>query len=156
MNINATLLGEALMFAIFIWFCMKFIWPPIMSALEKRRKIVESGLESARMGEVALRDASLVASQELETARKKAAEILLAAERSAHDLVEAGKVRAKVEAESILASGRTDVEFERNRMSEDLRERFAELVVSGAEKIIHSEISATVHRDLIQSIANEL
>lgn len=156
MNINATLLGEALMFAIFIWFCMKFIWPPIIDALEKRRKIVADGLEAARMGEVALRDASLNAANEIAAAKEKAAEIIAAAERAALNLSDERRKEAKNEADSILEGARIEIELERSRMCEELRARFTELAVAGAEKIIRREINADVHAELLSSVVGEL
>lgn len=156
MNINATLLGQSIMFIMFVWFCMKFVWPPIMAALAARQKQIADGLAAADRGKHELELASKRAAQELHSAKEKASEIIAQAEKRATEVIEEAKGGAKSEAERILAGAKAEIDQEVNRAKEGLRRQVADLAVQGAEKILRKEIDAKAHADMLNAIANEL
>lgn len=156
MNINATLLGQTIMFIMFVWFCMKFVWPPIMGALSTRQKQIADGLAAADRGKHELELAAKRASQELHHAKEKASEIIVQAEKRANEIVEEAKNNAKTEGDRILSGAKAEIEQEVNRAKEGLRQQVAELAVQGAEKILRREIDAKAHADMLTAIANEL
>jgi F-type H+-transporting ATPase subunit b len=156
MNINATLLGQTIMFIMFVWFCMKFVWPPIMTALASRQKQIADGLAAADRGKHELELAAKRASQELHAAKEKASEIIAQAEKRAAEVVEEAKNNAKTEGDRILAGAKAEIGQEVNRAKEALRQQVSELAVRGAEKILRREIDAKAHAEMLTAIANEL
>jgi F-type H+-transporting ATPase subunit b len=156
MNINATLLGQTIMFIMFVWFCMKFVWPPIVNALGERKKQIADGLAAGERGKHELELATKRSVEILHEAKQKAAEIIAQAEKRAVGVVEESKGEAKVEADRILTGAKAEIEQEINRAREALREQVAELVVAGAEKILRREVDAKAHADLLASIKNGL
>ena len=156
MNINATLLAQAIMFAAFVWFCMRFVWPPIMGALATRQKQIADGLAAADRGKHELELSAKKAVQELHTAKEKASEIIAQAEKRASEIVEEAKGNAKVEGDRIIAGAKAEIDQEVNRAKEGLRQQVAELAVAGAEKILRREIDAKAHGEMLTAIASEL
>lgn len=156
MNINLTLIGQSITFALFVWFCMKFIWPPIVNALEARRKQIADGLAAADRGKHELELAARRASESLHDAKQKAAEIIAQAEKRSAQIVDEAKNDAKVEGERQLALAQAEIEQEIFRAREQLREQVASLVVAGAEKVLRREVDAKAHADLLEVIKNEL
>jgi F-type H+-transporting ATPase subunit b len=156
MNINLTLLAQALSFAILIWFTVKFIWPPLMNAIETRQKTIADGLAAGERGKLDLELAAKRASQELHGAKERASEIIAQAEKRASEIVEEAKNNAKAEGNRILAGAKAEIDQEVNRAKEGLRQQVAELAVSGAEKILRREIDAKAHADMLNAIAKEL
>ena len=156
MNINLTLIGQSITFALFVWFCMKFIWPPIVNALEARRKQIADGLAAADRGKHELELAARRASESLHEAKQKAAEIIAQAEKRSAQIVDEAKNAAKVEGERQLAVAQAEIEQEAFRAREQLREQVASLVVAGAEKVLRREVDAKAHADLLEVIKNEL
>ncbi len=156
MNINATLLAQAIMFAAFVWFCMKFVWPPIVGALATRQKQIADGLAAADRGKHELELSAKKAAQELHAAKEKASEIIALAEKRASDIVEEAKGAAKVEGDRIITGAKAEIEQEVNRAKEGLRQQVAELAVAGAEKILRREIDAKAHGEMLAAIASEL
>ncbi len=156
MNINATLLAQAIMFAAFVWFCMKFVWPPIMGALATRQKQIADGLAAADRGKHELELSAKKAVQELHAAKEKAGEIIAQAEKRASEIVEEAKGNAKVEGDRIIAGAKAEIDQEVNRAKEGLRQQVAELAVAGAEKILRREIDAKAHGEMLTAIASEL
>lgn len=156
MNINATLLAQAIMFAAFVWFCMKFVWPPIMGALATRQKQIADGLAAADRGKHELELSAKKAVQELHAAKEKAGEIIAQAEKRATEIVEEAKGNAKVEGDRIIAGAKAEIDQEVNRAKEGLRQQVAELAVAGAEKILRREIDAKAHGEMLTAIAGEL
>ncbi|MDA8384428.1 MAG: F0F1 ATP synthase subunit B [Betaproteobacteria bacterium] len=156
MDINATLIGQTIMFILFVWFCMRFIWPPITQSLEARRQQIADGLAQAERGKHDLELAAKRAGQVLTDARQQAAEILAQAERRATQLIEEAKGNAREEGERVLAASRAELEQQIYRAKEDLRQHVAELAVSGAEKILRREIDARAHADLLGTIQDQL
>jgi len=155
MNINLTLIGQTITFAIFVWFCMKFIWPPIVLALETRRKQVADGLAAGDRGRHELELAAKRATESLHEAKMKAAEIIAHAEKRSAQIVDEAKNAAKIEGEHMLAAARAEMEQGVFRAREQLRGRVAELVVAGAEKVLRREVDASAHADLLEAIKNE-
>ena len=155
MNINATLLGQTIMFILFVWFNMKFVWPPIMKALSDRKKQIADGLAAGERGKHELELASKSAAENLREAKQKAAEIIEAEKRSSQ-VVEEAKGVAKEEGDRIVASAKAEVEQEVFRAKEMLRQHVADLAVAGAAKILDREVDAKAHADLLKTIKAEL
>lgn len=156
MNINATLIGQSITFIIFVWFCMKYIWPPIMNALETRKKIIADGLAAADHARLDLELARKRATENMHDAKVQAAEIIAQAEKRAAQMVEEAKTTAKVEGERQLTAAKAEIVQEANRARESLREQVAALAVAGAEKILRREVNAQTHADLIDQLKAEL
>ena len=156
MNINATLIGQSITFFVFVWFCMKYIWPPIMSALQTRKQQIADGLAAGERGRHELELASKRATSDLHDAKLKAGEIVAQAEKRASQVVEEAKDAARVEAERIIAAAQASVAQEVVRAREALRSQVAELAVAGAERILRREIDAKANADLLAVIQNEL
>lgn len=156
MNINATLLGQTIMFIMFVWFCMKFVWPPIMQALTQRQKQIADGLAAGERGKHELELASRRGSELLHESKQKAAEIVAQADKRAVQIVEESKSAAKAEGDRLLAAAKAEIEQEVFRAKEVLRQQVADLAVAGAEKILRREIDAKAHAELLASIKNEL
>ncbi|MEQ1667325.1 MAG: F0F1 ATP synthase subunit B [Sulfuriferula sp.] len=156
MNINATLIGQSITFFVFVWFCMKFVWPPIMNALDARKKLIADGLAAGERGKHELELASKRAGENLHEAKQKASEIIAQADKRAVQLIEEAKAAAKAEGDRMIASAQASVAQETVRAKEALRGQVADLAVAGAEKILRREIDAKAHADLLVAIQNEL
>ncbi|PIV88335.1 MAG: F0F1 ATP synthase subunit B [Hydrogenophilales bacterium CG17_big_fil_post_rev_8_21_14_2_50_63_12] len=156
MNINMTLIGQSITFAIFVWFCMKFVWPPIVGALEARKKLIADGLAAADRGKHELELAAKRAGETLHEAKIKASEIIAQAEKRAGQIVDEAKNAAKSEGERMITAARAEIEQETHRAREALRGEVAALVVAGAGKVLRREVNAQAHADLLEAIKNEL
>lgn len=156
MNINATLLGQTIMFAMFVWFCMRFIWPPIIRALEARKKEIADGLAAAERGKHDLELAARRSAELLREAKEKAAEIIAQGERLKIETLDQAKVSAREEAERIMVAARAEVEQEVSRARETLRDQVADLAVAGAAKILRREVDAKAHAELLSALKQEL
>jgi F-type H+-transporting ATPase subunit b len=156
MNINATLIAQAIMFALFVWFCMRFVWPPIVGALEARKKQIADGLAAADRGKHELELAAKRASESLHEAKMKASEIIAQAEKRSAQIVDEAKNAAKAEGDRMIAAAQAEMEQEVFRAREQLRGQVAALVVAGAEKVLRREVDAKVHADLLEAVKNEL
>lgn len=153
MDINLTLFAQSAVFAVFIWFTAKFVWPPLMRAVEARQKKIAEGLAAADRGAKALQDASAKSDEALKAARTQAQDILTAATRQATQLVESAKGTAKTEAERIVVAAREEVTRELNQAKESLRKQVGELAVLGAAQILKREIDAKAHADVFKDLA---
>jgi F-type H+-transporting ATPase subunit b len=156
MNINLTLLAQAVTFSILIWFTIKFVWPPLLHAIETRQKTIADGLAAGERGKMDLELAEKRASQELHAAKERASEIIGLAEKRASEIIEEAKNGAKTEGDRIIAGAKAEIDQEVNRAKEGLRQQVAELAVAGAEKILRREIDAKAHSAMLTTIANEL
>lgn len=156
MNINLTLISQAVAFAIFIWFTVKFVWPPLRTAIETRQKEIADGLAAAERGKLDLELASKRSADVLREAKDKAAEVLSQAERRAQQTVEDAKSAARVEADKVVASAKAEIEAEVERAKSQLRERVATLAVAGAEKILRREVNAAAHAEMLAALQQEL
>ena len=156
MNINATLFGELLAFIFFVWFCMKFVWPPIMGAIEERQKKIADGLAASERGEKDLELAQAKATDQLKEAKTQAAGIIEQAKKRGSQIVDEETQRAHQERENIIAQGHAEIEAERNRAKEDLRKQVASLAIAGAEKILERQIDAAAQSDIVAKLVAEL
>ncbi|GAA0860266.1 F0F1 ATP synthase subunit B [Aliiglaciecola litoralis] len=155
-NINFTLIGQLIAFTVFVLFCMKYVWPPLMEAIEKRQKEIADGLANAERGQKELELAQDKATEQLRDAKTQAAEIIEQAKKRATQIVDEETQRGHAEREKIIASGHTEIEAERNRVKEDLRKQVAALAVAGAEKILAREIDAAAQSDIVEKLVAEL
>lgn len=156
MNINLTLIGQSLAFLVFVWFCMKFIWPPLMNALEERKKNIAEGLAAAERGRKEHELSEKRAAEVIKEAKGKAADIIAGAEKRGAEIVEEAKSDAKIEGERIISAAQTEIEQEINRARETLRSDLAGLATAGAEQILGKEIDAEAHRKMLDELAAQL
>tara|TARA_B100000700_G_scaffold42509_2_gene43568 strand:+ start:8091 stop:8561 length:471 start_codon:yes stop_codon:yes gene_type:complete len=155
-NINATLIGELIAFTVFVLFCMKYVWPPLNSAIEARQKKIEDGLAASDKAEKDLELARQKATEQLKEAKAQAAEIIEQAKKRASLIVDEETTRGQQERENIIAQGHSEIEAERNRVKEDLRKQVATLAVVGAERILEREIDQAAHSDIVEKLVAEL
>jgi F-type H+-transporting ATPase subunit b len=155
-SINATLIVQMIVFAILVWFTMRFVWPPITAALDERAKKIADGLSAADKAKADLAAANARVEQQLSAARDDAARRLADAERLAQQLVEEAKSRAREEGAKIVAAARAEAEQEAVKAREALREQVAGLAVKGAEAILRREVNAGVHAELLSRLKTEL
>lgn len=156
MNINLTLFAQAVTFAALIWFTARFVWPPLLAAIEKRQKEIADGLAAAERGRGELEQASKRSAEAIDEARQRASDIIAQAEKRASEIVDAAKQSAKTEGDRIVAGARAEIDQEVNRAKEELRQQVATLAIAGAEKILRKEIDAKAHAAMLNTIANEL
>ncbi|MEW6169106.1 MAG: F0F1 ATP synthase subunit B [Pseudomonadota bacterium] len=148
-----SIVGQMIVFAIFVWFTMKFVWPPVTRAMEERRQKIADGLAAAEKGARALQDASAKSEEELKLARTQAQDILAAANKQAAQIIEQAKAHAQEEGERIVAKAHEDVQREIAHAREDLRKRVGELAVVGAARILKREIDTKAHADVLDELA---
>lgn len=156
MNINATLIGQLIAFAIFVIFCMKYVWPPLMAAIEERQKTIADGLADAERAGKDLELAQEEATAKLRDAKQQAADIIEQAKKRANQLVDEETQRGHAEREKIINQGYAEIEAERNRAKEDLRKQVAALAVVGAERILQREIDAAAQDDIVEKLVAKL
>lgn len=156
MNINATLIGQLIAFAVFVVFCMKYVWPPLLAAIEERQKTIADGLEASARAEKDLELAQQKATEQLRDAKQQAAEIIEQAKKRANQLVDEETQRGHAEREKIINQGYAEIDAERNRAKEDLRKQVAALAVTGAERILQREIDAAAQDDIVEKLVAEL
>ncbi len=156
MDINLTLIGQSIAMAVFVWFCMRFVWPPIMSMIEERQTKIADGLAAAEKGNRALAEAQVQIDELVEDARGQARQIIDQANTRGNALVEEARAQADQERARILASAQAEVEQAVNRVREDLRGQVAAIAVAGAEKILAREIDAKAHQDLLDQLARQI
>lgn len=156
MNINATLFLQAVVFAILVWFTMKFVWPPITKALDERAQKIADGLAAADTAKSQLASANMRVEAELVTSRNETAARLADADRRAQGIVQEAKGRATEEANKIIAAAQAEAGQQMVRAREELREQVALLAVKGAEQILRKEVNAGVHADLLGRLKTEL
>lgn len=156
MNINATLFLQAIVFAILVWFTMRYIWPPLTKALDERAAKIAEGLSAADKAKTELVATQQRVGEQLSAARDDANKRLADAERLAQSMVEEAKTRASEEGAKIIASAKAEAEQEATRARESLRDQVAVLAVKGAEQILKREVNAGVHADILNRLKAEL
>ena len=156
MNINLTLFAQAIVFAAFIWFTAKFVWPYMLRAIETRQKTIADGLAAAEQGRRSLETSTRQAEEAVTQARSRAAEILAQAEKRAAQLVDEARMAAREEGNREKAAAKAEIEQEVTRAREQLRHHVASLAVAGAEKILRREVDPRAHADLLESIKRQL
>ena len=156
MNINLTIIGQSVVFGLFVWFCLKFIWPFLISAMRERQLSIADGLEAAERAEKDLELAQRGAADHIREAREEASEIIDQARRRGGQMIEEAKVQAREEGERVKETAEADIEHSVNRAREQLREEVATLAVVGAERILSETIDRDRHRALLEQLAAEL
>lgn len=156
MNINFTLISQAMAFAMFIWFTVRFVWPPLLRAIETRQKTIAEGLAAGERGRHELELASQRSGDVVREAKERAADIIAQAEKRAAEIVDEAKAVAKDEGDRIIVGAKAEVDQEVSRAREVLRQQVADLALAGAAKILRREVNAQVHADLLTSIKAEL
>jgi len=156
MNINLTLFGQAISFGIFVWFCMRFVWPPIIKVLEERAETIADGLAAAERGNLQLEQAEEKVERLLSEGRGKAQDFINQAQRRAEEIIEVAKDEARQEAEKIKTTAQTELDQEKNQAREDLREEVSRLIIFGAEKILAREVDEKRHREILEQVSSQL
>lgn len=156
MNINLTLLMQALIFGIFIWLCARYIWPPLMRAIEARQKQVADGLAAGEEGRQSLTRAEKQIAEMLTEAKGRASDIVAQGEKLKSETVDQARDDAKTEGERIIAAAKAEIQQEVSRAKEALRNQVAELAVAGARQILKREVDAKAHADLLAALQKQL
>ncbi|MEM6708536.1 MAG: F0F1 ATP synthase subunit B [Pseudomonadota bacterium] len=156
MNLNATLIGQTITFLVFLWFCWKFIWPPIITAMRERQAAIAEGLAASERAEKNLEAAKASADAQLDEAKAQAAEILEQARARAAQMVEEAKAQAQEEGARLIESARAEIEQEANRAKEGLRAQVSTLAIAGAERVLGESIDASKHAAMLDKLAAEL
>jgi F-type H+-transporting ATPase subunit b len=156
MNLTFSLVAEALTFAAFIWFTVKFVWPPMLRAIEARQKTIADGLAAAEQGRRSLEISTREADEEIRKARERANEVISQADKRVVQMIEEAKNAAKEEGNREKAAAKAEIEQELSRAREQLRDHVAALAVAGAEKILRREVDAKAHAELLDSIKRQL
>jgi F-type H+-transporting ATPase subunit b len=156
MNMNATLIGQMLAFGLFVWFCMKFVWPPIIGAMNERAQKIADGLNAAEKAALDLESAQANIEAELSQAKAQAAMIVEQANKRASQLVEDAKTDARAEVEKVKLAAHAEIEQEAIRTREALRSEVAQLSIVGAEKILRKSVDKAAHSEMLNQLAAEL
>lgn len=156
MDINLTLFGQSFAMLVFVWFCMKYIWPPILNAIEERQQQIADGLAAAEQGEEKLDQARAEADEIVTDARKQATSILDQAHARANEIVAEGKSDGVKERERQLTAAKAEIDQETNKAREELRGQVSAIAISSAEKILNREIDDKAHEDILGKLAQEL
>ncbi|CAI8216952.1 MULTISPECIES: F0F1 ATP synthase subunit B [unclassified Marinobacterium] len=156
MNINLTIIGQAIAFFIFVVFCMKYVWPPLTSALAERKKKIADGLDAAERAERDLKLAQEKATDNLRESKEQAAAIIEQANKRANQIVDEAKEQAREEANRVKAAAEAEIEQEINQAKEALRAQVAALALAGAEKILEASVDEKAHAQLVEKLAAEL
>ena len=156
MNINATMIGQMVTFVVFVWFCMKFIWPPLIGVLAERSKKIADGLSAAERAQKDLSLAQEKATHQIKEAKQQGAEVIDQAHKRASQIVDEAKDQAREEADRIIKSAQADVEQEFNRAREELRSMVGQVAIAGAEKLLETSVDAQKHGELLDKLAAEL
>jgi len=156
MNINLTLIGQSITFMVFVWFCMKYVWPPIMGALQERQKKIADGLAAAERGEHEQQLAEKAAAEKLSEAKVQASEIIAQAQKRASEIVDEAKNDARTEGQRLVAAAQSEIEQEVHRAKEALRQQVAGIAVAGASKVLQREIDESAHADILDKLVAEI
>ncbi|MGR6980330.1 F0F1 ATP synthase subunit B [Testudinibacter sp. P27/CKL/0425] len=156
MNINATLIGQSIAFLLFVWFCMKFVWPPIIKAIEERQSGIANALAAAEAAKQEQADTKVLVEQELTTAKKQAQEIVDSANKRRNEILDEVRSEAESVKAKIIEQGYAEIQAERKRVQEELRVKVASLAVAGAEKIVGRSIDEAANSDIIDKLVAEL
>lgn len=154
--INQTIIGQMIAFAIFVWFCMKFVWPPLIGAINERQRKIEEGLNAADKARADLASAEKKVEEQVANAKTEAAAIIEKANKTANQMIEDAKAQAQIEGERIIAQAHTVLEQETLKTREALRKQVAELAVLGAQKILEDKIDEQKHADMLNQLAAKL
>ena len=156
MNLNATIIGQSIAFAFFVWFCMKYVWPPVVTILEERANKIAEGLHAADRAEQDLVLAQERSSEQIKKAKQEAAAIIDSANKRAAQIVDEAREQAREEGQRIIAGANAEIEQEINRAKQLLREQVAALAVAGAEKILEKSVDQAANEEMLSKLASEL
>ena len=156
MNINATILAQAVVMIVFVAICWRYIYPPILSVMQEREKKIADGLEAAKKADDSLEEAKLAYEKELKEAKAEAANILEKANNRASQIVTDASSKAEAEAEKIMASASTNIENETNKAKEELRQQMSDIIIDTTQKILDDEISREKHEEILKKAAKGL
>jgi F-type H+-transporting ATPase subunit b len=156
MNFNLTLIGQIVAFALFIWFCAKLVWPPLLRAIETRQKQIADGLAEAERGRSSLADAQKQTESILKEARDRAHELVASAEKAAGVRIEESKSQAKAEGDRLVAAAKAQIDQEVQSAKQQLRDQVAKLAVAGAEKILQREVDPRAHAQMLDQLKAQL
>ncbi len=156
MSINLTLFGQAISLFIFVWFCMKYVWPPIINALHEREKRIADGLAAADAGQDKLVEADQRLAQLVDEGKQKANEIIVQAQKRGDEILEEAKHTAREEGERLVEAAHAEIERERTQARDQLRQEVATLALVGAERILMREVDKNAHDEILAGIGAEL
>jgi len=155
-SINATLIGQMITFTLLVWFTMQYVWPPLIEALEERKKKISEGLAAAEKGQEDVKLAEKKALKYLKEAKAESANIIALAQKRANDVVEESKGTAKLEGEKMIESARAQIEQEIQHAKETLRKEVSSLALKAAEQILQEEVDKAKHKDMISKVSQQL
>ncbi|AZZ95634.1 F0F1 ATP synthase subunit B [Hahella sp. KA22] len=150
------MIGQAIAFFIFVVFCMKYVWPPVIQALREREKKIADGLQAAEHAQKDLELAQEKVAKQLREAKQQAAEIIEQANKRANQMLEEAKDQARTEGERLITAAKAEIDQEKNRAKESLRAEVAALALAGAEKILETSVDAGAHSNMLDKLAAEL
>ncbi|MDH5356373.1 MAG: F0F1 ATP synthase subunit B [Gammaproteobacteria bacterium] len=156
MNFNATLIGQTVTFIVFVWFCMKYVWPPLMAALEERNARITEGLAAAERGQKDLEQAQAKVSENLDEAKQQAQEIINQAQKRANEIVDGAKDIAREEADKIKNAATADIDQQVNSAREQLRKEVSGIALAGAEQILKREVNADAHAAVLDELVAQI
>ncbi len=156
MNINLTLIAQLISFVIFVWFCKKYVWPPVIAMMEERAQRIADGLNAAEKAGQDLEQAEAEVAKQLSDAKTQASQILDQANKRAAQIVEEAKEQALAEGQRLKEAAQADIDQEVNRAKEQLRSQVASLALVGAEKVLQASIDENAHRDIVDKLAANL
>ncbi len=156
MDINLTIIGQSVAFAVFCWFCHRYVWPLFANVLEERRRTIAEGLEAAAQAELELESAGRESAKQLAEAKNSAAGIIDQANRRASQIIDEAKKQAQVEAERVMAAAQAEIDQEANRAKEDLRAQVSLIAIAGAEKILGRTVDQAANEEMLEQLAAEL
>jgi len=156
MNINATLIGQSIAFFVFVWFVMKFVWPPLIAALDERKKTIADGLAAAERGQNEQALAEKAAAEHIKEAKNQASDIVTQAQKRASEIVEEAKDTAKEEAGRVKLAADAEIEQEVNRAKEALRQQVASIAMAGAAKVLNREVDEAAHSAIVDDMIAQI
>ena len=156
MNFNATFFGQTIAFIVFIWFCMKFIWPALLGAIEEREKRIADGLAAAEKSNQKLEEAEQTLQDAIDEGKQRAAEIIAQGQKRGDEIIEEAKQSAREEGERLKAAAIAEIEQERTKAKEELKSQVASLALTGAEQILMREVDKDAHNDVLAKISSAL
>ena len=156
MNFNATLIGQTITFIVFVWVCMRYIWPPIMTVLEARNTRISEGLAAAERGQKDLEEAQSKVSDGLKDAKQQAQDIINLAQKRANEIVDEAKDIAHDESEKIKVAASSDIDQQINSAREQLRKEVSGIALAGAEKILNREVDAKTHAAVLDELVAQI
>ena len=156
MSINATLIGQMITFTLLVWFTLQYVWPPLIEALDERKKKISEGLAAAEKGQEDVKLAEKKAMKHLKEAKAESANIIALAQKRANEVVEESKGIAKLEGERMIESAKAQIEQEIQQAKETLRKEVSSLALKAAEQILQEEVDKTKHKEIISKVSEQL